>query len=192
MNTVMILTTILNLTKNNALYLQNEFTQMKNIILTRQEIEHKTRRIAYQIYETFPDESEIVLAGVANSGYLFSKMIAEELKKIAPFGVTLCEVRINKENPIDIIETSLRAEEYTNKSLVLVDDVLNSGTTLIYGVKHFLDVPLKKFKTAVLVDRNHKQFPVKADFKGLSLSTSLRERVQVVLSEEDKYAYLED
>ncbi|MCW4468334.1 phosphoribosyltransferase family protein [Flavobacterium sp. MFBS3-15] len=165
---------------------------MKNIILTRQEIEHKTRRIAYQIYETFPDESEIVLAGVANSGYLFSKMIAEELKKIAPFGVTLCEVRINKENPIDIIETSLTAEEYTNKSLVLVDDVLNSGTTLIYGVKHFLDVPLKKFKTAVLVDRNHKQFPVKADFKGLSLSTSLRERVQVVLSEEDKYAYLED
>lgn len=165
---------------------------MKNIILTHQEIEHKTRRIAYQIYETFPDETEIVLAGIANSGYLFAQMIAEELKKIAPFTVVLCEVRINKENPLDAIETSLKPEGYTNKSLVLIDDVLNSGTTLIYGVKHFLDVPLKKFKTAVLVDRNHKQYPVKADFKGLSLSTSLRERVQVVLNGDNKYAYLED
>jgi pyrimidine operon attenuation protein/uracil phosphoribosyltransferase len=75
---------------------------------------------------------------------------------------------------------------------VLIDDVLNSGTTLIYGVRHFLDVPLKKFKTAVLVDRNHKQYPVKADFKGLSLSTSLRENVQVVLDEKEQYAFLED
>jgi len=165
---------------------------MKNIILTQQEIAHKTRRIAYQIYETFPDENEIVLAGIANSGYLFTQMIATELKKIAPFEVTLCEVRINKDNPLDAIETSLTPAEYTNRSLVLIDDVLNSGATLIYGIKHFLDVPLKKFKTAVLVDRNHKQYPVKADFKGLSLSTSLRERVQVVLSENEQCAYLED
>ena len=63
--------------------------------------------------------------------------------------------------------------------LVLIDDVLNSGSTLIYGVKHFLDVPLKQFKTAVLVNRNHKKYPVKADFKGISLSTSLHEHVEV-------------
>ena len=71
-----------------------------------------------------------------------------------------------------------------------MDDVLNSGTTLIYGVKHFLEVPLKKFKTAVLVDRNHKKYPVKADFKGISLSTSLQEHVQVVFEENTSYAYL--
>jgi pyrimidine operon attenuation protein/uracil phosphoribosyltransferase len=59
---------------------------------------------------------------------------------------------------------------------------VNSGTTLIYAVRHFLNVP-KKFKTAVLVDRNHKKYPVKADFKGISLSTSLLEHVQVVLRE---------
>ncbi len=68
--------------------------------------------------------------------------------------------------------------------------MLNSGTTLVYGVKHFLDVPLKKFKTAVLVDRNHKKYPVKADFKGISLSTSLKEHVQVVFEKETSYAYL--
>ena len=63
----------------------------------------------------------------------------------------------------------------------MVDDVLNSGTTLVYGVRHFLDVPLKQFKTAVLVNRNHKKYPVKADFKGISLSTSLQEHVDVIL-----------
>ena len=81
-------------------------------------------------------------------------------------------------------------EEYSNKGLVLVDDVLNSGTTLIYAVRHFLDVPLKKFKTAVLVDRNHKKYPVKADFKGISLSTSSKEHVQVVFESDNSYAYL--
>ncbi len=165
---------------------------MKNIILTQQEINHKTKRIAYQIYETFPDDTEVVLAGIANNGYLFAQKLATELERISDIKVTLCEVNINKQEPLEPVRTSLPASEYANKSLVLIDDVLNSGTTLIYGVKHFLDVPLKKFKTAVLVDRNHKQYPVKADFKGLSLSTSLLENVQVVLDEKEQYAFLED
>lgn len=163
---------------------------MKNVILTSQEIEYKTRRIAYQIYETFADETEVVLAGIASNGYLFTKMLAEELEKISDMKVILCEVTINKDQPLEQVRTSLTPQEYTNKALVLVDDVLNSGTTLIYGVKHFLDVPLKKFKTAVLVDRNHKQYPVKADFKGLSLSTSMREHIQVVLEGCEPYACL--
>ncbi|MFD2600985.1 phosphoribosyltransferase family protein [Flavobacterium suzhouense] len=165
---------------------------MKNIILTQQEIDHKTRRIAYQIYETFPDDTEVVIAGISANGYLFAQKLAAEVEKISEIRATLCEVKINKQQPLDPIETSLKPEEYANKSLILVDDVLNSGTTLIYGVRHFLNVPLKKFKTAVLVDRNHKQYPVKADFKGLSLSTSLRENVQVVLGTNEQYAYLED
>jgi len=163
---------------------------MKNIILTKQEIEFKTRRIAYQIYETFPDETEVVLAGIASNGYLFTKMLAVELEKISDITITLCEVTINKEQPLEKVHTSLPAEAYTNKALVLIDDVLNSGTTLIYGVKHFLEVPLKKFKTAVLVDRNHKQYPVKADFKGISLSTTMREHIEVVLEGEEPYACL--
>lgn len=163
---------------------------MKNIILTKQAIEYKTRRIAYQIYETFADETEVVLAGIASNGYLFTKLIAAELEKISDLKITLCEVIINKEQPLLPVTTSLSPEDYTNKSLVLVDDVLNSGTTLIYGIKHFLDVPLKKFKTAVLVDRNHKKYPVKADFKGLSLSTSMLEHIEVVLEGEDPYATL--
>ena len=82
-------------------------------------------------------------------------------------------------------------DSLANKRVILIDDVLNSGTTLIYGVRHFLDVPLKQFKTAVLVNRNHKKYPVKADFKGVSLSTSLHERIQVVLDGKNFEAVLE-
>ncbi|KRD07227.1 phosphoribosyltransferase [Flavobacterium sp. Root901] len=163
----------------------------KNIILTNQEIEHKIKRIAYQIYETFVDEEEVVIAGIASSGSVFAQKIATVLSDISTLKVSLCEVKVDKQNPQSPIQTSLSAEEYSNKGLVLVDDVLNSGTTLIYAVRHFLDVPLKKFKTAVLVDRNHKKYPVKADFKGISLSTSLLEHVQVVFDENGgDYAFL--
>ena len=162
----------------------------QNIILNKQEIEHKITRIAYQIYETFVNEQEIVIAGIASNGFVFAKKIATELERISTLKVILCEVFINKQNVNTPISTSLAKENYENKGLVLVDDVLNSGTTLIYGVKHFLDVPLKKLKTAVLVDRNHKKYPVKADFKGISLSTSLLEHVQVVFDEKGDYAYL--
>ena len=86
---------------------------------------------------------------------------------------------MDKRNPLNCIETSISQDDYKNKSLVLVDDVLNSGTTLMYAVKHFLNVPLKQFNTAVLVNRNHKKYPVKADFKGISLSTSLQEHISV-------------
>lgn len=163
---------------------------MKNIILTNEEIIHKTKRISYQILETFVDEKEVVIAGIANSGYVFAQKIVEELSKISDLKVVLCEVKINKQNPKDTITTSLHSSEYENKALVLVDDVLNSGSTLIYGVKHFLEVPLSKFKTTVLIDRNHKKYPVKADFKGISLSTSLQEHIQVVFEKDNSYAYL--
>lgn len=163
----------------------------RNIILSNQEIEHKIKRIAYQIYETFVDEEEIVIAGIASNGFIFAKKIAASLNTISTLKVSLCEVQINKQNLESSVKTSLTKEEYTNKGLVLVDDVLNSGTTLIYAVRHFLDVPLKKFKTAILVDRNHKKYPVKADFKGISLSTSSLEHVEVVFDENgDSYAYL--
>lgn len=163
---------------------------MKNIILNHQEIKNKITRISYQILETFIDEDEIIIAGISKSGYIFAQKLVNEIQKISDAKVTICEVSIDKQNPRNPIQTSLTKEEYQNKSIVLVDDVLNSGATLIYGVKHFLEVPLKKFKTAVLVDRNHKQFPVKADFKGLSLSTSLQEHVQVVFEDENDHAYL--
>ena len=163
----------------------------KNFILTHQEIQHKIRRIAYQIYESNVKEDEIILAGIDSNGYLLAKKIKSNLDKISDIKTTLCKVIVDKRNPLSEVKTSLPVEAYTNKSIVLVDDVLNSGSTLIYGVKHFLNVPLRKFKTAVLVNRNHKKYPVKADFKGISLSTSLHEHVEVVLEGKNYEAFLE-
>ena len=156
-------------------------TKKHSTILTHQDIKHKIRRIAYQIYESNVDETELILAGIADNGYILAKKLKIELNKISDLDTILCKVIIDKKNPRNVINTSISENDYTNKSVVLIDDVLNSGTTLIYGVKHFLNVPLKRFKTAVLVNRNHKKYPVKADFKGISLSTSLHEHVSVVL-----------
>lgn len=160
-------------------------------ILTNEQIIHKTKRIAYQIYEVNSNESEIVVAGIVGNGYIFAKKIVEELKKIATFNITLCKVLMDKKNPINTVSTDIEERFYKNKSLVLVDDVLDTGTTLAYGIKHFLNVPLKQFKTTVLVNRDHKKYPVKADFKGISLSTSLEEHIAVVFKENQAYATLE-
>lgn len=160
-------------------------------ILDHQAIQHKIRRIAYQIYESNSKEKEIIIAGIADNGYIFAERLAEKLEEIAPFKVTLCKVTMDKKKPLGTVRTSLEAQEYKNKALILADDVLNSGTTLVYGVKHFLDVPLKRFKTAVLINRNHKKYPVKADFKGISLSTSLHESVRVTFSKGNDQAVLE-
>lgn len=161
-----------------------------SIILTNEQIKNKTRRIAYQIYETNWGAEQIIIAGINGNGYTFAKNIATILKDISEIEITLCEVKIDKKNPLNPISTDISVDAYKNKPLVLIDDVLSSGTTLIYGIKHFLEVPLGKFKTAVLINRNHKKYPVKADFKGISLSTSMLEHVSVVFDEENSYAQL--
>lgn len=166
-------------------------TITKNVILNTAQIAHKTRRIAYQILESNVDESEIIIAGIVSNGFIFAKKIKAVLEQITDAKIVLCEVKIDKQHPQQEITTSIAKADYENKSIVLVDDVLNSGTTLIYGVKHFLEVPLKTFKTAVLINRNHKKYPIKADFKGLSLSTSLLEHVHVVFEGDEAIAYLE-
>lgn len=165
---------------------------MEQNILTHQQIQHKIERIAYQIYEANVTEKEIIVAGIVGGGLNFAQKIITVLKKITPAEITLCKVMMDKSNPLESgVSTSLPEEEYKNKSVVLVDDVLNSGTTLIYGVHHFLKTPLKQLKTAVLVNRNHKKYPVKADFKGISLSTSLQEHVNVLFEPKKNRVFLD-
>ncbi len=165
---------------------------MQNKILSHQKIQHKVRRIAYQIYEANVSEKEIIIAGIEGGGLKFAKKIQHVLRTITEAEITLCKVSMNKKNPLEgEVKTSIDKKDYKDKSVVLVDDVLNSGTTLIYGVYHFLKSPLKQLKTAVLVDRNHKKYPVKADYKGISLSTSLQEHVHVQFKAKDDMVYLD-
>ncbi|PKB43574.1 pyrimidine operon attenuation protein/uracil phosphoribosyltransferase [Cellulophaga sp. RHA19] len=164
---------------------------MQNKILSHNQIQHKIRRIAYQIYEANVEETEIIIAGIEGGGLKFAKKLSAVLEDITTAKITLCTVKMNKKNPLESgVTTSITKEEYTNKSVVLIDDVLNSGTTLIYGVFHFLKVPLRQLKTGVLVNRNHKKYPVKADYKGISLSTSLQEHIEVEFKDNDDAVYL--
>ncbi|MDO6519926.1 phosphoribosyltransferase family protein [Zobellia uliginosa] len=165
---------------------------MENKILTHQQIQYKIERIAYQIYEANVEEKEIIIAGIDGGGLNFAKKLQKVLKKVTDAEITLCKVIMDKKDPLRSgVKTSIPESEYQDKSIVLVDDVLNSGTTLIYGVHHFLKTPVKQLKTAVLVNRNHKKYPVKADYKGISLSTSLQEHVHVKFQSKNDMVYLD-
>ena len=163
----------------------------KTIILKQTAIANKIRRMAYQIYEVNATEKEVVIAGIERKGYVLAERIAKDLRAISDLKIKLCSVKIDKKLPLEPIKASLESDYYQNKSVVLVDDVLNSGSTLMYAVRHFLSVPLKQLRTAVLVDRNHKKYPIKVNFKGISLSTSIQDTVKVMFSEKGDTAYLE-
>lgn len=161
----------------------------KTLVLDNTQIEQRINRIAYELYENNYEEKNIVMAGIAPNGYVLAQRIAKVLQSISPIQVKLAKLEIDKENPFEKAPSiDLKPSEMKNKVIVLVDDVLNSGKTMIYGAKLFLDAPVKRLITVVLVDRNHTRYPVKADFSGISLSTTLQEHISVELGSKSKDA----
>ena len=165
--------------------------QNKTQILTHQQIEQKITRIAFQIYEDNYTEKKLIIAGIANNGFIFAELLAKQLKSISNFEIVLQELQIDKKNPI-INETTLglEAKDFKNQVIIVVDDVLNSGKTMMYGLKHFLVAPVKKLSTAVLVNRSYKRFPVHADYLGMNLATTMKERIEVTFEKENYSAFL--
>ena len=162
----------------------------KKKILTNSQIKRKIKRISLQIIESNIEEKEVVLAGIEQNGFLLANELNKMITELSNLNIKLCSLNIDKKNPLNTISISLNSSEYKNKSIVVVDDVLNSGSTLMYAVKHFLDTELRQLKTAVLVDRNHKKYPIKADFKGVSLSTSIQNHVKVQFDKNSIEAFL--
>ena len=158
-------------------------------ILDTAQIKQKIVRLAWQIYENHFPEKELFVAGIEGNGYEVALRLAGELKAIAPFRIRTGKISINKEKPWKDDATADFAEkDFTGKAVILVDDVLNSGKTLMYAVKLFLGKEMKSVNTVVLVDRSHTRFPVKADYVGLSLSTTLQERIEADFSKKNKEA----
>ena len=151
----------------------------ENIIMDKKDIQRTINRIAYQIYENNIDEKNLIVTGIVKNGLTLANRIIIELNRIGCLNVQLIEIIINKKNPRNEVLMTKNLDFCEGKSVVIVDDVLNTGSTLIYAVRHFLSIELKHLQTAVLVNRNHKSFPIKADFKGISLSTSIKERIDV-------------
>ena len=155
-------------------------------ILTRQQIKQKLTRMAWQIYEANYKESSIVLAGINGNGFVLAERLAKLIQSISSINVILTEVIINKKEPFNSpIQLSICDQEFNDKVVVLVDDVLNSGKTMIYGVKHFLKKSVKMIKVISLIDREHHKFPIRTDYAGLVLSTSIKDHVAVELGDNE-------
>src|ERR1700761_6235196 len=155
----------------------------KLLILTQQQIQQKIDRIAYQVLEDNYDEDEIIIAGILPRGNHIAARLKKILDEIAPFKSRLISIEVDKQSSRLKANIDFDVEDCKDKAVVLVDDVLNTGKTLAYGFGVFIDIRLKKLRTAVLVDRNHKNFPITTDYAGIALSTVLKERVDVHLAE---------
>ncbi|MEI6816972.1 MAG: phosphoribosyltransferase family protein [Bacteroidota bacterium] len=163
----------------------------RTLILNELQIHQKVNRLAFQIYEDNFAETEIILAGIHSGGYKFAKKLETAIKEISSLKVTLVEVSLDKENPMgQEVKISMDKKLLDGKVVLLVDDVLNSGKTLIYSMLPFLELPLKKLRTVVLVNRNHNRYPVRADFSGLSLATTIQEHIFVELDVQQEAVYL--
>ena len=151
-------------------------------ILDDRQIRQKIKRLAIEILEHNFGESEIILAGLNNNGTGFAQLLLTELLPITPeeTTLTLTRIRLNPANPVEYDPyIEMHAEALRGKPIIIVDDVANTGRTIFYAVQPLLKVLPKKVEVAVLVDRKHKSFPIKADYVGLSLATTLLDDIDV-------------
>ena len=158
----------------------------KLLILNKTQIQQKIDRMAYQILEDNLSEKEIVLAGIVSTGYIMAKRLKKVLESISEIKITLMKIEIDKDSSHLEASSDIDINSVKNKVVILVDDVLNSGRTLAYGLGVFIDIPLKKLRTLVLIDRSHRNFPISSDFTGMELSTLLKEHVEVILAEKSR------
>jgi pyrimidine operon attenuation protein/uracil phosphoribosyltransferase len=149
----------------------------KNCILSSEVIKRKLRRIALQIAENNADEKSMVIAGVNGNGEVLAQKLIGELKNIIAADFDILTIRLNKKDPLNV--TIDQEEAFTDKVIIIVDDVSNTGRTLLYALKPFLQQLPKKIQTAVLVERSHKLYAVQPDYVGLSVSTTLKEHISV-------------
>ena len=167
------------------MYLSNNMK--KQIILEKDEINHKINRIAFSIIEEYYLEKSITIIGFEKNGYIISKKLKTIIEKNQQIKIHLHKIKATQSGEYNI-EPKLKKEQ--SKNVFLVDDVLKSGKTIIYGIKEILEYNIEKLKTIILVNRNHHEFPVSADYVGLNLSTTLKDHIKVVLTDKKEIIYL--
>jgi pyrimidine operon attenuation protein / uracil phosphoribosyltransferase len=154
----------------------------RNYILDKETVARKLQRIAYEIVENNLDEQEIILAGVQNNGSAIARNIQQLLQSISQLKIQLLDISLDKKSPGEI--TLSKTMDFNNKVIVVVDDVANSGKTMLYAIKPFLAFQPKKIQTLALVERTHKTYPVNTDYVGLSVATTLQEHIFVEVDQD--------
>ena len=163
-----------------------------SLILNNDSVNKKLLRITHQINEGYHREKEIYLVGIRENGYSLAKIIASNLSSIkVPFTIKLIELIIDKKKPLSSTTQISPDKSLTDKNIILIDDVLNSGRTLMHAASYIMNHNIKKMNTIVLVDRRHRSFPIKADWVGLTLSTTIQENIRVEFNKKEINVYLE-
>jgi pyrimidine operon attenuation protein/uracil phosphoribosyltransferase len=153
---------------------------MKVQILTNQQVAPILKRIAYQIVESNSAAKEIFLVHIEGQGKALADIIEKELETITSQRITRTGIQINKSNPsIETTQLNTMVKPSQNAGLVIIDDVLNSGKTMMFAIAACLGLGFNQIQIAVLVDRSYKHFPIQANFIGTSLSTTLQEHINV-------------
>ena len=164
----------------------------RTTILNNDDVEKKIARIAFQIIEEYYEDKELLIVGISKNGFLLAGKIAKLVQRDLPKStINLMELTINKRNPLKENVTISPNLSFGNKKVILVDDVLNSGKTLMQAASYIVSKDIKKMNTVVLVDRRHRNFPIKAYWVGLTLSTTIQEHINVEILENDISVYLE-
>jgi len=167
-------------------------SQDRVLVLNHKQIDRKIVRIAHEINERNYKEKELVIVGVHDLGAEIAELLCKNLEEFSPLKIHRLVLSLNKKKPLSedmVIKGDIRLLE--KRVVILVDDVLNSGRTLIYAAQFLLNQEPKALSTAILVDRFHRKFPIRADYVGLTLSTNLKEHVSVVKEKGKFAAYLE-
>lgn len=149
----------------------------KKYILDEAAIVMKIRRMAFEILENNPGDQHLILAGIRENGSVLARQLAKVLGEISKTKVEMIDLQFDKKHPTDV--TSSPAMDFNDRVIIIVDDVTNSGKTLLYALKPFLSFYPKKIQTLVLVERSHKTYPIHPDYVGVSLSTTLQEHIVV-------------
>ena len=158
----------------------------RTTVLDHDSVKRKLDRIAHQLHEENHEEKGIVLVGVAPRGQLLAERLAALLHGMKGPVVELVEIALDKDAPLEKpVKLSVDLAKLSGHVVVLVDDVLMSGRTLMHAAAHLVGVPLKKLTTVVLVDRRHRIYPIRADIVGLTLSTTIQEHISVELGKKD-------
>lgn len=155
----------------------------KKYILSKEVAEKKLRRMAYEILENNINEKELILAGIRESGSVVARVIQKMFGEISSIKTELITITLDKKHPAEV--SLSKSIDLNNKVIVLIDDVSNSGKTLLYALKPFIAFHPKKIQTLVLVERTHTSFPVRPDYVGLSLATTIQEHIFVEVKDEE-------
>ena len=146
--------------------------------------------MAYEIVENNLEEKQLILAGIRESGSVIARNIQQLLKQISNLSTELITITLDKKKPAEVIVNP--SLDFNDKVVIIIDDVANSGKTLLYAMKPLLEFHPRKIQTLALVERTHKTFPVSTDYVGLSVATTLQEHIFVETEgEKVKGAYME-